>query len=198
MPDQFWALLIFAVIATGSPGGATALATASGARFGYRQSVPLILGIATALAGLMALSGTGLAAIFHAAPVLELGVKAVGSLYLLWLAAKIGISGSPSTGRPEDDRPTRFVGGALLLLVNPKAWALAIGVASTFSGLVADQMLLGGVLAAVFIVSASLSLTTWALIGGIVARALRSEWQWHVFNGFMAILLAASIIQLWV
>lgn len=197
MPDQFGALLLFALIATGSPGGATALATASGARFGYPKSVPLILGIACSLAALMALSGTSLAAIFQAVPPMELSVKAVGSLYLLWLAIKIGIAGAPPTHGLDGDAPIRFLGGAFLLLVNPKAWAMAIGVASTYSELDSDPIILGTVLALVFAVSASLSLTTWALIGSMVARTLRFEWQWHAFNGLIAALLAAYILQLW-
>jgi threonine/homoserine/homoserine lactone efflux protein len=99
MPDQIWALVMFALVATGSPGGATTLATASGARFGYGRSFPLILGVALALAGLVAVSGAGLAATLQAAPVLELSVKAVGSIYLIWLAARIGLAGSPSRAR---------------------------------------------------------------------------------------------------
>ena len=197
MPDQFGALLVFAVIATGSPGGATALATASGARFGYLKSIPLLLGFAWSPAGLMALSGTSLAAIFQAAPAMALSVKAVGSLYLLWLAIRIGVAGAPQRPGLDDKRPMRFVGGVFLLLVNSKAWAMAIGVASTYSDLVSDPIFLGAVLALVFALSASLSLTIWVLIGSMVAQTLHAEWQWHLFNGFLATLLVASILQLW-
>ncbi len=198
MPDQFWALVLFALIATGSPGGATTLATASGARFGYRRSVPLIAGIACALASLMAVSGTSLATTFKAIPSLELTVKAIGSIYLLWLAAKIGFAGPPAKTGFDRERPTKFLGGALLLVVNPKAWAMAVGVASSFSDLVSEPLVLGGLLALIFAVSACVSLTIWAMVGGIVSRALNEIWHWHLFNGVMAGLLIASILQLWV
>ncbi len=198
MPDQIWALILFALIATGSPGGATTLATASGARFGYRRSVPLIAGIAFALASLMAVSGTSLATTFKAIPSLELTVKAIGSMYLIWLAAKIGLAGPPAKAGFDRERPTKFFGGALLLLVNPKAWAMAVGVASSFSDLVSEPLVLGGILALVFAVSACVSLTIWAMVGGTVSRALTAAWHWHLFNGVMAGLLIASILQLWV
>lgn len=52
--------------ATISPGGTTSLATASGLQFGYVRSLPLIFGIASALALLVAVSGTGLGTIILA------------------------------------------------------------------------------------------------------------------------------------
>jgi threonine/homoserine/homoserine lactone efflux protein len=59
-------LITFAMAATISPGGTTSLATASGLQFGYVRSLPLIFGIASALALLVAVSGTGLGTIILA------------------------------------------------------------------------------------------------------------------------------------
>lgn len=77
MTDQFVALATFAFVSTASPGGATSLATASGAQFGFVSSLPLIGGIAVSLAFLVAVSGTGLSALILAAPALEIGMKTV-------------------------------------------------------------------------------------------------------------------------
>ncbi len=198
MPDQIWALILFALIATGSPGGATALATASGARFGYRQSLPLILGIALSLALLVAVSGTSLAATLQSTPFLSSAIKAIGSAYLVWLALKIGLAGSPSATRLSEAQPMSFLVGAALLLVNPKAWAMAAGVASSFSNLVSYPFLLGSILAAVFLACACVSLSLWVLAGGFIANLLRTDRHWHIFNGAMATLLLVSILQLWI
>lgn len=198
MTDQFFALVLFALIATGSPGGATTLATASGARFGFWRSIPLIVGIAFALSALVAVSGSGLATTLQTFPALNLIVKAAGTIYLLWLAVKIGFAGSPNASDTSNEHPLGFLGGAALLLVNPKAWAMALGVASSFSQLASDPFLLGGILAAVFLISAVLSLTLWALTGRLVSSALKADWQWHIFNGVMASLLALSVAQLWI
>lgn len=43
--ELFVSLLLFAVVATFTPGGANLLAAASGARFGFQRSAPLLLGI---------------------------------------------------------------------------------------------------------------------------------------------------------
>ncbi len=197
MPDQFWALVVFALVATGSPGGATTLATASGARFGFKRTVPLILGIAFALALLMAVSGTSLAAALKSNPFLEFSVKAFGSAYLLWLAVKIGLAGPPRQTEVDTSRPTSLPGGAVLLLINPKAWAMAMGVASSFSDMVSEPIVLGAILAGTFVFAASFSLSVWALAGGVVARLFIFDWHWNVFNGLMAVLLAATVMQFW-
>ena len=81
-------LVLFAVVSTVSPGGATTLATASGSQFGFRRSIPLMVGIAVGLASLAAGAAAGLAGLLMAAPGLLLAMKAMGSAYLLWLNPK--------------------------------------------------------------------------------------------------------------
>ena len=93
--DSFGPLALFAFVATVTPGGATTLATASGARFGLRRSLPLISGIAIGLASLAAAASAGLGGLLLAAPAMRDLLKIAGSVYLLWLALKIARSGPP-------------------------------------------------------------------------------------------------------
>lgn len=197
MTEQLFALMTFAFISTASPGGATSLATASGAQFGFVRSLPLIGGIAIALAFLVAVSGTGLSVVILAVPSLELGMKMVGSAYLLWLAFVILKAGPPSKASLEGGKPIGFFGGALLLLINPKAWAMAVGVAGSFSGISGNSFVLAGIFAGVFAVAATLSLTLWTVTGSIIARIIGKDWQWHLFNIVMATLLVISIGSFW-
>jgi len=198
MTDELVALIVFALVSTGSPGGATSLATASGAKFGYARSVPLIAGIALTLGGLVALSGTGLAALILAVPSLAIGMKAVGTLYLLWLAVIIVKAGAPTDKNVKNAKPIGFFAGAMLLAINPKAWAMAVGVASSFSGLSDNPYVLAGVYAAVFVSAATLSLSLWAAVGLALSRMLRKDQHWHLFNVAMAALLILSIASLWI
>ena len=85
----------FVTVSTVSPGGATTLATASGANFGFRRSLPLIAGIAVGLASMAAAAAAGLAGLLLAMPSLQLVLKGIGSLYLLWLAWQLGRRGGP-------------------------------------------------------------------------------------------------------
>src|SRR5262245_1802764 len=117
--DHILPLILFAAVATATPGGATTLATASGVHFGFRRSLPLMAGIPCGLALMPAAAAVGLPSLLIAVPSLELAMKTTGTLYLLWLAWRIGISGPPRVGQ-EMARPTRFITGIWLLWVNPK------------------------------------------------------------------------------
>lgn len=189
-------LALFAAVATISPGGATTLATASGTRFGFRRSVPLMAGIAAGLALLAAAAAAGLAGLLLAAPSLRLALKLVGSAYLLWLAWKIAGSGPP--GRSGDmAAPVGFAGGALLLLLNPKGWAMALSAAASFGGLAGGPLHLAALLGATFGIAASVALSLWCSTGLLLARLLRSDRQWRIVNASLGLLLVVSILPLW-
>lgn len=195
--ENVTALFLFALAATLSPGGATALATSSGARFGYRRSLPLISGITFALAGVTSLSATGLSSALISIPVLAVAIKYIGTAYLLWLAAQISVAGRPGEGNMADETPMTFLAGALLLIVNPKAWAMGLGVASSFAETNVSPFVFGAILATVFATCAAVSLSFWVLTGGFVARILTTKRHWTLFNCAMALLLLAAIAQLW-
>jgi threonine/homoserine/homoserine lactone efflux protein len=189
-------LLLFAAVATLTPGGATTLATVSGAQFGLRRSAPLMLGIAVGLAALAAAAAAGLASVLLAAPAAQTLMKLIGSLYLLWLAWQIGRSGSPKFNA-ELARPTSFIGGACLLWFNPKGWAMALSAAASFSVLAHGPLRLAALLGTAFGVAALISLTLWCVAGMVLARVLRTERQWRVLNVVLALVLAAAIIPMW-
>src|SRR5688572_2838726 len=131
-PESLLPLILFAAVATGTPGAATTLATASGASFGFRRSVPLLAGVAFGLALLAAAAASGLATLLLAAPALHLALKIVGSVYLLWLAFQIGRKGRPQKAA-DMAAPTSLLGGAFLQWLNPKAWAMTLGAAASFA-----------------------------------------------------------------
>lgn len=194
--DALFPLLLFVVVSTVSPGGATTLATASGAHFGFRRSLPLIAGIAAGLASMAAIAAAGLAGLLLASPALHLVMKAGGSAYLLWLAWRTARRGAPGSA-PGAARPSSFAGGVWMLWHNPKGWAMTVAAAASFAGLADGPVGLGVLLGAVFGLCAALSLSLWCVAGLLLARALRSEAQWRALNGALGVLLVASILPLW-
>lgn len=196
MTESILPLVLFALISTLSPGGATTLATASGAQFGFRRSIPLLAGIAVGLACLAAAAAAGLASLLLAAPSLQLAMKLIGSAYLLWLAWKIGRSGPPAP-KSALAGPTRFWGGAGLLLLNPKGWAMALGAAASFALLASGPLQLALLLGATFGLAASASLSLWCVAGLVLARWLTRTWHWRLVNGILGLLLAVSIVPMW-
>jgi len=195
-PDTILPLILFVVVSTITPGGATTLATASGAQFGFRRSMPLMVGIAFGLASLAAAAAAGLAGLLLAVPSLQTAMRLVGSAYLLWLAWQIARSGPPSL-RAHMGVPTSLLGGACLLWLNPKGWAMALGAAASFAGLASGPLQLAMLLGSAFGLAAAVSLSLWCLAGLLLARLLQTERQWRVLNAGLGFLLVASILPMW-
>ena len=189
-------LLLFVAVATLTPGGATMLATASGGRFGFARSIPLMLGIALALASLAAVAALGLGSLLLAMPVLRTAVKALGSVYLLWLAWRIARNGPPDAG-DGPARPVTLASGLLLLWLNPKSWAITVSAAASFALLASSPNRLALLLGAAFGLAACVSLALWCALGMLLARFLRTPLQWRIVNLAMGMLLAASIVPAW-
>ncbi|CCV08694.1 Lysine exporter protein (LYSE/YGGA) [Mesorhizobium metallidurans STM 2683] len=196
MFESIFPLVLFALVATSTPGMATTLSTASGARFGFRRSVPLMAGSAAGLASVAAAGAAGLAGLLAAAPFLQLAMKIAGSLYLVWLALKIGRSGPPNLD-PSMAKPNSFFGSAGLQWMNPKGWAMGLGAAASFAALANGPLQLALLLGAVFGLAAALSLSLWCVAGTLLARLLGTERQWRVLNIALGLLLAASIVPMW-
>lgn len=189
-------LLLFVTVATFTPGGATMLATASGGRFGFARSIPLMLGIAIALASLAAVAALGLGKLLLAIPALQTTVKAIGSAYLLWLAWRVARSGSPNAGAGPA-QPVTLMSGILLLWLNPKSWAMTVGAAASFALLASSPSRLALLLGTAFGLAACVSLALWCALGMLLARLFRTPLHWRILNLVMGVLLASSIIPTW-
>ncbi len=189
-------LILFALVSTITPGGATTLATASGAHFGFRRSIPVMGGFAFGLGSMACAAAVGLGGVLTALPMLQIAMKALGSLYLIWLAVRIGGSGQPREAG-QMARPTGFLAGVWMLWHNPKGWAMTMGAAASFAALANNPLTLAMLLGMTFCVMAALSLTLWCALGQLFARLLNAPWQWRALNISMACLLVLSIIPMW-
>jgi threonine/homoserine/homoserine lactone efflux protein len=189
-------LVLFVSVATVTPGGATTLATASGVRFGFVRSIPLMLGIATGLASLAAVAALGLGALLLALPSLQMAIKMFGSAYLLWLAWRIARSGPPDAGNGPA-RPVTLINGFLLLWLNPKSWAMTVGAAASFALLASNPDQLAILLGSAFGTAACAALALWCALGVLLARLFRTPRPWRILNLAMGVLLAASIVPTW-
>ena len=189
-------LILFALVSTITPGGATTLATASGAHFGFRRSIPVMGGFAFGLGSMACAAAVGLGGVLTALPMLQIAMKALGSLYLIWLAVRIGGSGQPREAG-QMARPTGFLAGVWMLWHNPKGWAMTMGAAASFAALANNPLTLAMLLGMTFCVMAALSLTLWCALGQLFARLLNAPWQWRALNIFLACLLVLSIMPMW-
>jgi threonine/homoserine/homoserine lactone efflux protein len=194
--DALLPLILFALISTITPGGATTLATASGAHFGFRRSIPVMAGCAVGLGSIACAAAAGLGGLLMALPSLQVAMKALGSLYLIWLAIRIGRSGPPHLS-DEMAKPTSFVAGVWMLWYNPKGWAMTVGAAASFAALTNSPATLAILLGSTFCLVAAFSLAVWCALGQLLGRLLKTAWQWRLLNASLACLLVMSIIPMW-
>ena len=184
-------LALFAFVSSVTPGPNNVMLTASGASFGYRRTVPHMLGISLGVVAMLLLVGLGLGVAFEREPRLYTWLKYLGAAYLLWLAWKIARSGQAGAGQA-GAQPFGFWQAAAFQWVNPKAWIMAIGIVATYTprdGYAANLLLAALVLGLVNYPSVSV----WTLFGSAVGRALRTPQALQRFNWCMAALLVLSL-----
>ncbi|MFM2275583.1 MAG: hypothetical protein RL211_1455 [Pseudomonadota bacterium] len=195
--DTLLTFSLFALVTSITPGPNNFMLLASGVNFGFRRSVPHMLGISLGFLVMVLSVGLGFAEIFGQLPWLYSVLKWVGAAYMLWLAWGIATSSPPSNAQPEDQkkRPLGFWGAALFQWVNPKAWIMAVGAFSTYvpasSGLKTIAYT-----AALFALINFPSVAVWALFGSGLRHVLQVPRNLLAFNYSMAALLVVSLYPL--
>jgi threonine/homoserine/homoserine lactone efflux protein len=189
--DLLIALLGFAFVTSVTPGPNNMMLLASGVNFGFRRTVPHMLGISMGHALMVFLVGLGLAGIFKAWPPALTLLKVASVAYMLWLAWKIAHAAAPGEGQAAA-KPLTFLQAAAFQWVNPKAWAMALGAVSAYvtEPTVWAYAAVAGVFACVNLPSVSV----WAGMGQAVRRWLDGPGRLRAFNWGMAGLL---ILSLW-
>ena len=166
---------------------------ASGANFGFRRSVPHMLGIGLGFVFLILMVGAGLVRVFDEVPYSYAVLKIAAVVYLLWLAWKIA-GAAPARNRDSKTHPLTFLQAASFQWINPKGWAMALTAVTVYTP--ADTFQAVAVVAAVFGVINLPSVSLWALLGQQMARLLTNPARLQVFNMTMAALLIVSLYPL--
>lgn len=187
----FLSLLLFALTTSITPGPNNMMLLASGVNFGFRRTIPHMLGIEVGFASVLIATGFGLGALFSALPVLYLLLKVAGGLYLLWIAWSIAMSRSLGDGRSTGD-PMGFWAAAAFQWVNPKAWVMAVSSMAAFAD--PDNLVLTiSIVTFAFAVLAFPCQAVWAAFGSVMRDWLSHPVRLKWFNITMAVLLVASL-----
>jgi threonine/homoserine/homoserine lactone efflux protein len=193
---QLLALVGFSFVSSITPGPNNVMLWASGAAFGFRRTLPHVLGTALGLGAMALAAAAGLAAIVTALPVLAVAMRVAGSAYLLYLAWQVARSGALRSAVIA--RPLGIRGGATFQLLNPKAWVFALGAVTTFRP--TDLPIATGSLmvAVVMMVVILPSATVWAGAGGAMSRLLSSERTHGIVSIGLAVMLAVTVVLVWI
>ena len=189
-------LILFVLVGLFSPGPNVVMLTASGARFGFRATLPHLLGVPIGTGLLGAISGLGLGTILLAAPTLKFTFQIIAALWILWLAFSTAQAGRAA--RSEDSgRPFQFHEAILFQAINPKVWAIALAASAGF-GIGLSTSLEAFRL---FITFSTINLAVclfWTSIGHMLSSTLNDPKVWRIFMTTMAALMAATVVMIFV
>ncbi len=184
-------LALFALVSSITPGPNNVMLASSGLNFGFRRSLPHLLGVNLGFTLMIFLVGIGLGSVFQQTPALYTVLKYAGAAYLLYLAWKIANSGPLDEGEARG-KPFTFLQAAAFQWVNPKAWVMAVGVVATYTpqnGFFANLVIATVVCGIVNLPSIGI----WVTFGTALRRVLHRPAAIRAFNVGMALLLVASL-----
>jgi len=180
-----------------TPGPNNILVASSGVNFGFRATVPHILGITFGFPVMLLIVGLGLARVFLAVPMVHVVFKYVGLVYLVYLAWRIATA-SAMTATQGTAKPLTFVEAAAFQWVNGKAWIIAVSAVTTYTVVNSTLWLQISAIAAMDIGITLASVSCWTLFGHFLRDYLHTDSRRRRFNYAMAGLLMLSIIPvLW-
>ncbi|WP_229209926.1 LysE family translocator [Duganella sp. Root1480D1] len=176
-------LVTYCLVMSATPGPNNFMLAITGANFGGRGAVPVILGIQAGLFAQTMLMCVGLGSVFVAYPLAQQVLRITGALYLIYLAWKLSGASVDGTQAP---KAVSFIQATVFQALNPKSWLKAITVASVF--MPAGQDTVANALQASLIgalVGAPCN-ATWALFGISIRRLLKEPRMQRTFNFSMA------------
>ncbi len=192
MSQLLLAFVVFAAVMFFTPGPNNIMVLSSGLTYGFRRTMPHILGITFGFAFMVGAVGLGFGTVFLAFPVLQTILKYAGAGYLVYLAAAIAMSGPPKPGEAGKG-PMTFFGAAMFQWVNVKGWVMVIGTITAYAAIAAFPWNIA-IQAALSLAMGIVSTSIWTLFGSALRPVLTSPVAVRAFNIVMAILLLASLI----
>jgi threonine/homoserine/homoserine lactone efflux protein len=184
--------LLFAFVASITPGPTNILVLSNSARFGLAAAVPIILGACASAAMLVLLVGTGAGSSLTQWPLLQTLMQWAGVAWLSYLAWQIYRAPASAIATAQAEQRLGLLGAAGLQWINPKTWMMALAVVSVFAGVGEDRFAHVLYLSLAFFLISIPCLGVWALLGAGSSRWLRSPRAMQRFNRCMGLLLLGS------
>ena len=196
MHPEILSMALFWIVAAYTPGPNNVIASYSGFNFGIKKTLPHILGVAFGFTFLIFLLTIGLVNVFKIFPIIQVSLKYLGSIFLIYLAYKIYFS--KVDNEKKNDNPVKFIETFLFQFLNPKGVLIGIIIVSTYVEhgenylIYATQVILFA-----FAVSLS-SITFWTFVGKYLRKFATNEKFIKYFNCVMSVLLLLSIITFYI
>ena len=196
MHPEIFSIALFWFVAAYTPGPNNVVASYSGFNFGIAKTVPHILGVTLGFTSLVLFLTIGLINIFKLFPIIQLIIKYLGTLFLLYLAYKIAFSSGSREIKKEN--PVKFIETFLFQYLNPKGVSVAIIVVSTYVELGSNYVSYATQVVLLAFLFSSTSITLWTFIGKFLRKFATNQKFIKYFNYVMSVLLLLSIITFYI
>ena len=196
MHPELLSISLFWFVTAYTPGPNNVVASYSGFNFGITKTIPHILGVTFGFTSLVLFLSIGLINIFKLFPIIQVVMRYLGTLFLIYLSYKIAFSGT--TNETKKENPVKFIETFLFQYLNPKGVTVAIIVVSTYLELGENYIsYTAQILTLAFLFSIT-SITLWTFVGKFLRKFATNDKFIKYFNYVMSVLLLLSIITFYI
>ena len=196
MSSQFISLILFGIAAGFSPGPNNIVTSHSAFNFGFKKTIPTMLGVVSGWTLLSIILVFGAGVIFKKFVELQFIIKILGSVYLFFLAYKISFHKTKKKNK--DLRPITFLNTFFFQFVNPKSIIAGLTAVSLFvdtqNSFLKDSIIF--IIVMFFIAIGSQA--TWCIMGTYLRKFATSVKFIKNFNYTMSFLLIVCVILFYV
>ena len=196
MHPEIFSIALFWFVTAYTPGPNNVVASYSGFNFGITKTLPHIFGVTLGFTSLVLFLSIGLINFFRLFPIVQVVIKYLGTLFLLYLAYKIAFSSASSEIKKEN--PVKFIETFLFQYLNPKGVSVAIIVVSNYVELGSNYINYATQVVVLAFLFSSTSITLWTFIGKFLRKFATNEKFIKYFNYAMSVLLLLSIITFYI
>lgn len=194
--ELFLAMALFAFVASITPGPNNLMLMATGANAGYKKCLPQMVGVVIGFNLLLLGLALGLVALMTQIPQTKWALRLLGSSYLLYLSYRLAMSRSLSVSGDQKVMPLSFLASLAFQWVNPKGWSLGATAIVQFIQPEAPIITFLG-LAIIYSTTNFFAVSSWTLFGSAMQQFLAQPQRLKYFNISMGLLLALTIIPVW-
>jgi len=178
-----------------TPGPNNAVASYSAFNFGFKKTIPLIMGVGLGYTTLVILINFVLISIFKTYPIIQEIIRILGTVFLVYLAYKIATSNTSSNEKKTN--PVTFYDTFVFQFINPKGVMAATTLISKFvdqDNYISTSMMV----IIVCSLTAFSSITTWTLLGKFLRKFATNNSFIKRFNYVMSVLILVCIIGFYI
>ena len=196
MHPEILSIALFWFVTAYTPGPNNVVASYSGFNSGIYKTIPHILGVTLGFTSLVIFLTIGLVNVFKLFPVIQVIIKYLGTLFLIYLAYKI--ASSTNSDETKKENPVKFIETFFFQYLNPKGVMVAIIVVSTYVELGENYINYATQVVLLAFLFSSTSITLWTFIGKFLRKFATNDNFIKYFNYAMSGLLLLSIITFYI